>query len=446
VTALVFLGPSLSVVEASGICDAVYLPPAAQGDVYRAVKHHKPRVVAIVDGYFRQLPSVWHKEILWAMGQGVHVLGGASMGALRAAELSHFGMEGVGEIYCAYQSGRFDPFDTAFEDDDEVAVVHGPAEVGYVSASVAMVNMRSTLAQAAREGIIGENTRDGLAVTAKSAFYPKRSYKRLLADAAAQTDPNKSELEAFEEWLPTGMIDQKRLDARRVLERARELLGSGTEKQIDFHFEHTDLWQSLTENYPLKADQPADPALEQLRLEPQRYDATRKAAHYRHLALNEAHRRGMEVSARELREYRSSLRQAMELFSGASFHSWLESSGLDQTEFDRLLKEDLKLLTLRCDPDLRLESDILDELKLGGEYPALSEQAKRRAELVRKREKPKTHLDEYLRMLHWYFETIAKCPFPPDLHAYAFEQGFDDLQAFTSLVWGGYLDGSEDCE
>jgi hypothetical protein len=71
------------------------------------------------------------------MKQGVHVFGAASMGALRAAELAAFGLEGVGDIYEAFASG-------ALEDDDE-------AEGGYRPLSEAMVNIRPTL-QAA-EGV-----------------------------------------------------------------------------------------------------------------------------------------------------------------------------------------------------------------------------------------------------------------------------------------------------
>ena len=83
----VFLGPSLSRKEAVDILpDAEYLPPAAQGDVYRATCRN-PQAILIVDGFFDCVPAVWHKEILWAMQDGVHVYGTASMGALRAAEL-----------------------------------------------------------------------------------------------------------------------------------------------------------------------------------------------------------------------------------------------------------------------------------------------------------------------------------------------------------------------
>ena len=97
---VVFLGPSLPLAAARSELDAVYRGPVAQGDVYRAVTGgDAPEAIGIVDGQFDHVPAVWHKEILWAMDQGIHVYGSASMGALRAAELHAFGMEGVGTIF-----------------------------------------------------------------------------------------------------------------------------------------------------------------------------------------------------------------------------------------------------------------------------------------------------------------------------------------------------------
>lgn len=120
------------------------MPPAANGDVYRAVSA-APTAIGLVDGYFENVPAVWHKEILYALSQGVHVFGAASMGALRAAELSEFGMVGVGAIFAAYRDNRL-------EDDDEVAVVHGPAELDYLPVSEAMVNVRATVDRAVSDG------------------------------------------------------------------------------------------------------------------------------------------------------------------------------------------------------------------------------------------------------------------------------------------------------
>ena len=47
----------------------------------------RPRQSLIIDGSFQSQPAVRHKEILWALSRGIPVIGAASMGALRAAEL-----------------------------------------------------------------------------------------------------------------------------------------------------------------------------------------------------------------------------------------------------------------------------------------------------------------------------------------------------------------------
>jgi len=88
VTVYVFCGPTH---VAAGDLDPgwVLLPPAEQGDVYRAAAR-KPDAIGIVDGRFQDVPAVWHKEVLWAMSRGIPVYGAASMGALRAAELAAF--------------------------------------------------------------------------------------------------------------------------------------------------------------------------------------------------------------------------------------------------------------------------------------------------------------------------------------------------------------------
>src|SRR5205809_7899489 len=132
----IFTGRTISPAEASAELKAVYLPPAAEGDVYR-VALHRPQAIGIIDGYFQSVPAVRHKEILWAMSRGIHVFGSASMGALRAAELEAFGMEGIGIIFGWYRDG-------VLENDDEVAVVHGPSATGYQRGSDAMVNIRQT--------------------------------------------------------------------------------------------------------------------------------------------------------------------------------------------------------------------------------------------------------------------------------------------------------------
>ena len=170
---VVFLGPTLSVAEARVHLDATYLPPVSQGDV-AAVAMSRPFAIGIIDGLFERVPSVWHKEILWAITQGIHVLGSSSLGALRAAELHSFGMRGVGAIFAAFAEGRY-------TDDDEVAVAHASADEGWAPVSEAMANIKATLAAAANEGVTARTTSEQLVKAGKSLFYADRAWPAVLA-------------------------------------------------------------------------------------------------------------------------------------------------------------------------------------------------------------------------------------------------------------------------
>src|SRR4051812_27007288 len=101
--AVVFLGPSLPVAAARALLPgARFLPPARKGDVYREL-HRGVEVVVLIDGVFQSTASVWHRELLAALDNGVTVIGASSMGALRAAELHPHGMIGEGLIYEWYR-------------------------------------------------------------------------------------------------------------------------------------------------------------------------------------------------------------------------------------------------------------------------------------------------------------------------------------------------------
>lgn len=236
-TIYVFSGPTLSAEEGRREIDAVFLPPAAQGDVYRAARE-EPAAIGIIDGYFERVPSVSHKEVLWAMAKGVHVFGAASMGALRAAELSLFGMEGVGDIYEAYASGEIDA-------DDEVAVAHAAAEHGYRAQSDAMVNIRATLRAAERGNILPNGVRGDLERIAKALFYPDRCYPLLLR-RAAEAGIAPGVIDALQAFLPGGRVNQKRLDALALLRVMRErFAGDPGLKRVGYHFERTDAWEQI---------------------------------------------------------------------------------------------------------------------------------------------------------------------------------------------------------
>jgi hypothetical protein len=239
----VFLGPTLPLAEAQRILDAVYLPPVSMGDVLRLMARD-PHTIAIVDGLFEQTPAVWHKEILFAMSRGVRVLGASSMGALRAAELADFGMEGVGQVFEAFRGG-------VLEDDDEVAVAHGPASDGYRSLSEAMVNIRAGLREAHDMGCISAESHGRLIAIAKGLFYPDRSWPRLFREATAMGLPV-ADLRAH---IARARPDVKRADAIRLLEllatdgastAAGKIAAVSASPTSLFDFEPTLFWEWMT--------------------------------------------------------------------------------------------------------------------------------------------------------------------------------------------------------
>jgi hypothetical protein len=382
-TAVVFLGPTLPVAEASRLVDATFLPPARQGDVYRAVKRLRPAVIGIIDGYFHQSASVWHREILWAMAEGVHMLGAASMGALRAAELQKYGMRGVGRVFEAYRDGRFAPFQDPFEDDDEVAVIHGPPETGFVPVSEAMIDIRDTLARAAEAGVITGDMRDRLAALGKAMLYRERSLGRILEKAVAG-DPMSPELTALAAWLPHHHTSRKQLDASDMLREIRLLLADfpGLFEPC-FHLEPASVWIRFLEQEEMASGDISEieaAALEELRLLPGEWREARRQAVLRCAAIEHAVAAGTMPSDRAVRASLDRLRHSSGLLTRLELEAWATENGLDGRGLERMMHEEasLDLLEARC-PD-HLEPKAADHLRLIGRFAELAARnsAKRR--------------------------------------------------------------------
>ncbi|MEN4007390.1 MAG: TfuA-related McrA-glycine thioamidation protein [Methanobacteriaceae archaeon] len=207
---IVFIGPSLSREEASKILNADYREPIQRGDV-SAVLNENPDIIGIIDGVFHQQPAVSHREILDALKRGITVVGGASMGALRASELDDFGMVGIGYVYNQYKKGLI-------ESDDDVAVAINPITMEKLSDS--LVSMEYNFKKALDKGIISKKEFNDLIETAKSIFYPKRTYAYLLN--MVQIQPAK--IAVIENFLIEEGVDIKRQDAIEVLEYIKNLL------------------------------------------------------------------------------------------------------------------------------------------------------------------------------------------------------------------------------
>ena len=442
---IVFTGPTLSAAAAREELDAIYMPPVSQGDVYRACAK-RPEAIAIIDGYFERVPAVWHKEILWAISQGIHVFGGSSMGALRAAELHAFGMVGIGRIFEAFRDG-------VLEDDDEVAVAHCNAEMGFRATSEAMVNIRQTLAAAVAAGIVRESTRDALVDIAKRLFYPERVYPAIL-HAALDARLPADEVAALRGFLPRGRINQKRDDALLLLRtlRARAESGFGTQA-VNFRFEATEFWcraqraagefGSTGRNDAAFDAMALDGVVEELRLNPEAYRRARSGAMLRHLELQEAERRGLTVDADTLERTCDDFRRERGLYQPDEVKAWMRAFNLDWSAFTRLLREEALCAWSRKAIEEVAEGCLRDHLTVSGEYAMLAAraQAKQRA-LERTGETNPTLGAAAIaeaELVRWYFEHCAGIAVPVDVAGQLRAAGFSDLDDFKRVVWREYL-------
>jgi hypothetical protein len=230
-TAIIFAGPTLPPGLRPDDPSLIWRPPARQGELYRAACEG-PAIIGVIDGYFEVTPTVWHKEILWAMAAGIHVFGAASIGALRAAELDGFGMRGIGRVYEAFRDG-------VLEDDDEVAVLHGPEELGYPAVTGAMIDIRATVEAALREDVIAPASAQALTDAAKALFYKERTYAAVLERARIP------DCDAFAAWLPRGRVERKRLDAEAMIAAIRAEQAAGvTPLRVDYTLAESAAWRA----------------------------------------------------------------------------------------------------------------------------------------------------------------------------------------------------------
>lgn len=458
-----FVGPTLPREEVRSVLDAICLPPVAQGDVYRAARE-KPFAIGIIDGYFEQLPAVWHKEILWAMSQRIHVFGAASMGALRAAELGAFGMRGIGEIYRAFASGEL-------EDDDEVAVAHGDASTGFRPLSDAMVNIRATLAEAQKVGAIGPEVSARLIQLAKDTFYPERCYQRLLCRGREEGLPEE-ELQALAALVRSGGVDQKRLDAKALLVAVRECCLAGVAPESPaFTFQHTEAWDQVAEwadsQPPLSLEATAvsaDLVASEVRLLGVKGDEILAAGYARLAAELLARRRPVPDVKDRIAKLGSAFQKQVAAGHVPSeggdapddewFGRWLEEQGLTRESYPGLLERQVELNWLKERYRSEVGRYVVDELRYRGEYAQVARRAFNKEQLLTRCGMADPTLRDVeltqSELFEWYFEGRLGRLIPADVGGWLLDCGFAsaavaEREALRELVYVR-LRGGKDSE
>lgn len=210
---VVYTGTSISHSGARKILEAEYRPPVKRDDIRRLMKS-SPDIIGIIDGGFFDSAAVAHREIIEALKSGITVVGGGSMGALRASELDSYGMIGVGEIYEMYKNG-------ILESDDEVAVTFDGETLE--SLSIPLVNARRTVERAQEMGILTEEQASAIVDVARKLFYPDRNYRNIVNECLKNRIIADSEKEKLLDFFMKHEVDVKRQDAVLVLEKIKEL-------------------------------------------------------------------------------------------------------------------------------------------------------------------------------------------------------------------------------
>lgn len=233
---VIFAGLTITESEIKQILDdAMVLPPVKAGDIIHVCRL-LPKYILIIDGAFEACASVWHKEILYALSLNIPVMGAASMGALRAAELYEQGMIGVGLIYDYYKLGLL-------IDDDEVAVSYAKDIDEIKPISDAMINIRETVKLAVCKNIISETFGQKIISDLKVSSYKIRNFDHYL-----QSNLQHDEAPVFLHWLgQDNFVDQKKKDAEQAIDTIKNhtvLFAEGNKCVIDtlpFYSLHADM-------------------------------------------------------------------------------------------------------------------------------------------------------------------------------------------------------------
>lgn len=430
---VVFTGPTLSADEVRARLPHVEVrEPAAHGDVYRAVRDGATHI-GIVDGYFEHTMSIWHKELLWGLSRGVVCAGAASMGAIRASELAAHGMVGVGAIFRAFLRGEVD--------DDEVAVAHGPADTGYLAMSVALADIRATLEAAVAQRVIDSEARAALLSTAKSTFYPDRSFHELLR-AGTHLGIATSQLDALSAWLPTGRVHQKRLDALELVEYLAALPDEPLARRP--LFPNTGYFSQMCRVEDAVGDVGVDAwsgtAAEEFAMQPDLAPTVAVAAVARTFAIALADHAAMVPDQQLLDEASDALRRRLGLLDVDDLEGWLDDNDLTFADYTELVHREAKHRWAQASLPAVAGVALLDELRLAGVLGRLERRAKDKAHVLRAAghdESGRTlgnAADEADQAIEWFYRERLHRDVPADLANDARTAGFADSVFYERAI------------
>ncbi|MBW4473917.1 MAG: TfuA domain-containing protein [Stenomitos rutilans HA7619-LM2] len=204
---IAFAGPSLPAIPDSTwnlLLNQVQLqPPAQEGDIL-AVIDERPHTLVLIDGYYFDgrdhiVAAVKPQELITAVNAGIRLIGAASIGAIYAAELSQYGVVGVGQVFEWFRNG-------ILRGTDELIILHLPEEFGYQHITVALVEVRYALQQLVNEQFVSAAASQAFIATVKELPFPERSLDVILQ--LARSYLNESTIKALQLRLTSNSVKQ----------------------------------------------------------------------------------------------------------------------------------------------------------------------------------------------------------------------------------------------
>lgn len=375
---VIFTGPTISINEAKQHLDAVYLPPAKQGDIVSAIFKYEPDVIGLIDGESYPELEVWHREILYAIENGITVYGASAIGALRAVELEIHGMIGIGEIYKYLK-------DLAISDDDDVMCDYDKTGE-YARLSEPFVNMRATLQAARRENILGDREYDDLIKAAKSIYYKKRSFGGLFENISKNNLLSRERLARLEIFAKDRYVDQQKRDALHLLDAVKSAPVPDAVKKMARIVDESDSLVFHVLKYrdrDIERDNVNAPYFslaDYIILNHPEADELCMRAKNRFLVQILADIFHVTPSDEEISDQERIFRARYNLLDDGDFKKWLERNDLIHQEFRRLMVSNAKIHSLHKWLRTRLGQRkftriILDELMLTDKYSSLMDKA-----------------------------------------------------------------------
>ncbi len=387
--------------------------------------------VGLIDGAFAETRAVWHREILWALSQGIHVFGAASMGALRAVELAPFGMRGVGTVYRAYQTGagRASPKRSRTMTRSRCCT-HRTTWVAARCRTPWWICARRCLAAEAA-GVVDRPARDALVMALKRLHFGARSFTRLVE--AADTLFGSPRAAQFAGWLRNNRVLRKRLDAIELIDTISQFVAADPAPFVPaFRMERALVWQ----RFVIDAEAPDAPdgderlVLEELRLDPERWREAARLALGRRAALAACD----EPDRAVLAELVDAFRRTRGLWRRADLDAWLAANALDEAGLTRLLCEETQLKSAARAAALDLTSAMASHLRLTGEFARLLQRARAKQDALAGAAQPPAR-PFVEAALDWFFTDRSGTARPRSLDAYATSYGWPDQAAFEAAVW-----------